>query len=194
MKIVKRLWSRRQWRLPLCYTPRTPPWCVPFRRLGLVGCGISSRPRAVVWPGGHLQREDVHHGKHAYQRRRREHRFCAGRPSAHLRGVVRTGQPLRDGAGRVAAGAGETGRYFGIGASGILAEYTSRLFSRIGLPAIPLNRTGIGLAEQLIALQRGDVLVMMAQKSAHREGRPRCAKRSARYSHHFADQRHGLAL
>lgn len=68
---------------------------------------------------------------------------------------------------------------FGIGASGILAEYTSRLFSRIGLPAIPLNRTGIGLAEQLIALQRGDVLVMMAQKSAHREGRPRCAKRSA---------------
>lgn len=59
---------------------------------------------------------------------------------------------------------------FGIGASGILAEYTARLFSRIGLPATPLNRTGIGLAEQLIGLQRGDVLVMMAQKSAHREG------------------------
>lgn len=59
---------------------------------------------------------------------------------------------------------------FGIGASGILAEYTARLFSRMGLPAMPLNRTGIGLAEQLIALQRGDVLVMMAQKSAHREG------------------------
>ena len=45
---------------------------------------------------------------------------------------------------------------FGIGASGILAEYTARLFRRIGLPATPLNRTGIGLAEQLIALQRGD--------------------------------------
>lgn len=59
---------------------------------------------------------------------------------------------------------------FGIGASGILAEYTARLFSRIGLPATPLNRTGIGLAEQLIGLQRGDVLLMMAQKSAHREG------------------------
>lgn len=59
---------------------------------------------------------------------------------------------------------------FGIGASGILAEYTARMFSRMGLPATPLNRTGIGLAEQLIALQRGDVLVMMAQKSAHREG------------------------
>jgi DNA-binding MurR/RpiR family transcriptional regulator len=38
------------------------------------------------------------------------------------------------------------------------------------LPATALNRTGIGLAEQLIALQRGDVLIMMAQKSAHREG------------------------
>lgn len=59
---------------------------------------------------------------------------------------------------------------FGIGASGILAEYTARMFSRMGLPATPLNRTGIGLAEQLIELQRGDVLVMMAQNSAHREG------------------------
>lgn len=52
---------------------------------------------------------------------------------------------------------------FGIGASGILADYTARLFNRIGLPATALNRTGIGLAEQLIALQRGDVLIMMAQ-------------------------------
>ncbi|WP_342322365.1 MurR/RpiR family transcriptional regulator [Kosakonia sp. BYX6] len=59
---------------------------------------------------------------------------------------------------------------FGIGASGILAEYSARLFSRIGLPASPLNRTGIALSEQLITLQRGDVLIMMAQKSAHREG------------------------
>lgn len=59
---------------------------------------------------------------------------------------------------------------FGIGASGILAEYSARLFNRIGLPAIELNRTGIALSEQLIGLQRGDVLVMMAQKSAHREG------------------------
>ena len=33
-----------------------------------------------------------------------------------------------------------------------------------------LNRSGIALAEQLIGLQRGDVLIMMAQKSAHREG------------------------
>ncbi|GAA0469525.1 MULTISPECIES: MurR/RpiR family transcriptional regulator [Tatumella] len=59
---------------------------------------------------------------------------------------------------------------FGINASGILAEYTARLFNRIGLPCMPLNRAGVGLAEQLLTLQRGDVLIMMAQKSAHREG------------------------
>jgi DNA-binding MurR/RpiR family transcriptional regulator len=60
---------------------------------------------------------------------------------------------------------------FGINASGILAEYSARLFTRIGIPAICLNRSGIALAEQLIGLQRGDVLIMMAQKSAHREGK-----------------------
>ena len=32
------------------------------------------------------------------------------------------------------------------------------------------NRADIGLAEQLVSLQRGDGLVMMAQQSAHREG------------------------
>ncbi len=38
------------------------------------------------------------------------------------------------------------------------------------MPAVPLNRTGLMLAEQIINLRRGDVLIMMAQKSAHREG------------------------
>lgn len=59
---------------------------------------------------------------------------------------------------------------FGINASGILADYSVRLLNRIGLPAFSLNRAGIALAEQMLALQRGDVLVMMAQQSAHREG------------------------
>lgn len=59
---------------------------------------------------------------------------------------------------------------FGINASGILADYSARLFKRIGIPSVTLNRSGIALAEQLIALQRGDVLIMMAQKSPHREG------------------------
>ncbi|KAA9000514.1 MurR/RpiR family transcriptional regulator [Affinibrenneria salicis] len=66
-------------------------------------------------------------------------------------------------------GAGRVG-VFGIGASSILAEYAARLFSRIGLAAYPLNRTGGSLAEQLINLQRDDVLIMMAQNSPHREG------------------------
>ncbi len=53
---------------------------------------------------------------------------------------------------------------------GILAEYTARLFSRIGLPAYVMNRTGFSLAEQLIGLQRGDVLIMMGQKSPIAKG------------------------
>ncbi len=59
---------------------------------------------------------------------------------------------------------------FGIGASSILADYAARLFSRIGTPAYPLNRTGVALAEQLIGMRSGDVLIMMAQRKAHREG------------------------
>ncbi|MEA9391904.1 MurR/RpiR family transcriptional regulator [Acerihabitans sp. TG2] len=59
---------------------------------------------------------------------------------------------------------------FGIGASSILADYAARLFSRIGTPAYPLNRTGVALAEQLIGMRQGDVLIMMAQRKAHREG------------------------
>ncbi|NDL63360.1 MurR/RpiR family transcriptional regulator [Acerihabitans arboris] len=60
---------------------------------------------------------------------------------------------------------------FGIGASSLLADYAARLLNRIGTPAYPLNRTGVALAEQLIAIKRGDVLIMMAQNNAHREGR-----------------------
>ena len=59
---------------------------------------------------------------------------------------------------------------FGIGASGILAEYAARQFHRIGLPSYAMNRTGFSLAEQLINLKRGDALIMMGQKSAHKEG------------------------
>ena len=67
---------------------------------------------------------------------------------------------------------GEAGQggLFGIGASGILAEYSARLFSRIGLPAYVMNRTGFSLAEQRLRMQRGDVLIVMGQKSPHREG------------------------
>lgn len=33
-----------------------------------------------------------------------------------------------------------------------------------------MNRTGFSLAEQLLRMQRGDVLIVMGQKSPHREG------------------------
>ncbi|MFG1281301.1 MurR/RpiR family transcriptional regulator [Xanthobacter autotrophicus] len=59
---------------------------------------------------------------------------------------------------------------FGIGASAILADYAARLLTRNGRHAYALNRTGIGLGEQLLAMRRGDVLVMMGQASAHSEG------------------------
>ncbi len=80
------------------------------------------------------------------------------------------------------------GDLFGIGASGILAEYTARLFSRIGLPAYVMNRTGFSLAEQLIGLQRGDVLIMMGQKSppSRRVDHPARGE-AAGYSDHPAD-------
>ncbi len=69
---------------------------------------------------------------------------------------------LLQGAARVAV--------FGLGASAILAEYTARQFNRNGTPAYVLNRTGLSLNEQLIGMAQGDVLIMMAQRSAHREG------------------------
>lgn len=59
---------------------------------------------------------------------------------------------------------------FGIGASALLADYVSRLFNRYGKPAYVLNCTGSSLSEQLIHMRPGDVLIMMAQRSPHREG------------------------
>jgi len=59
---------------------------------------------------------------------------------------------------------------FGIGASGILADYAARMFTRNGFPAYALNRTGLALGDQLLSMTQGDVMIMMAQESAHREG------------------------
>jgi DNA-binding MurR/RpiR family transcriptional regulator len=84
---------------------------------------------------------------------------------------------------------------FGIGASGILAEYTARLFSRIGLPAYVMNRTGF-----------------QPRRAAYRPAARRCADHdgakiapsrrddhpargeAAGYSDHPADPGGGLAL
>jgi len=60
---------------------------------------------------------------------------------------------------------------FGIGASAILADYTARLFKRNGTSAYVLNHTGIALSEQIAEMRHADVLIMLAQNSAHPEGR-----------------------
>ncbi|MCJ7995594.1 MurR/RpiR family transcriptional regulator [Rhizobium cremeum] len=59
--------------------------------------------------------------------------------------------------------------FFGIGASGLIAEYAARLFSRSGLRSHVLNATGIALAEQLMVMREGQLLIMMLHGRAHRE-------------------------
>lgn len=58
---------------------------------------------------------------------------------------------------------------FGIAASGIIAEYGARLFSRSGIPGKAYNRTGVTLAESLLQMSKGDVLIMLMNGRAHRE-------------------------
>ncbi len=67
------------------------------------------------------------------------------------------------------AGAGRIG-VFGIGASGIIASYASRLFTRSGYPSYALTNTGIMLAEQLLEMAQGDVVLAMMHGRMHNEG------------------------
>lgn len=58
---------------------------------------------------------------------------------------------------------------FGIAASGIIAEYGARLFTRSGLPGKAYTHTGVMLPENLLQMQSGDVLIMLLHGRAHRE-------------------------
>jgi DNA-binding MurR/RpiR family transcriptional regulator len=58
---------------------------------------------------------------------------------------------------------------FGIGPSGPLARYTALLLRRIGRAARELDATGIALADQLLDLTVGDVLLVLAYGQAYRE-------------------------
>ncbi len=58
---------------------------------------------------------------------------------------------------------------FGIAASGIVATYAARLFTRSGIPSVAFNQTGVMLPESLLQMRRGDVLVMLLHGRAHRE-------------------------
>lgn len=58
---------------------------------------------------------------------------------------------------------------FGIAASGIIAQYGARLFSRSGIMGKAYTETGVALAESLLHMQAGDVLIMILHSRAHRE-------------------------
>jgi DNA-binding MurR/RpiR family transcriptional regulator len=58
---------------------------------------------------------------------------------------------------------------FGIGPSGALAQYAALQFNRIGLPSSPLSATGVGLADQLLFLNRSDAILMIAYAPLYRE-------------------------
>ncbi|MDL2400369.1 MurR/RpiR family transcriptional regulator [Rhizobium mayense] len=66
--------------------------------------------------------------------------------------------------------AGATKRHiFGIGPSGAMADYASLQFNRIGLPTSALSASGVGLADRLLWLGKGDSVLMMAYAPLYRE-------------------------
>jgi DNA-binding MurR/RpiR family transcriptional regulator len=66
-------------------------------------------------------------------------------------------------------GSAERIAVFGIGPSGMLARYMSMLLGRVGRQAHCLDRTGIALADQLLDLRAGDVLLLLAYGRAYKE-------------------------
>ena len=60
---------------------------------------------------------------------------------------------------------------FGLGPSGAMADYFALQLGRVGLPSYGITRSGIGLADQLLAMRAGDVLVLIAYAPLYREVR-----------------------
>jgi DNA-binding MurR/RpiR family transcriptional regulator len=58
---------------------------------------------------------------------------------------------------------------FGVGPSGAVARYAALQFNRIGLSAEAMTESGIGLADRLIGLAKGDALLMIAYAPIYRE-------------------------
>ena len=58
---------------------------------------------------------------------------------------------------------------FGIGPSAVMATYASILLGRSGRRTLALDRTGITLADQLLDLRRGDVVLAFAYGGPYRE-------------------------
>lgn len=66
-------------------------------------------------------------------------------------------------------GAARCRHVFGIGPSGALAEYASLQFNRIGSPTRALSASGVALADQLLWLEEGDAVLMLAYAPLYRE-------------------------
>jgi DNA-binding MurR/RpiR family transcriptional regulator len=60
-------------------------------------------------------------------------------------------------------------RIFGIGPSGVLAEYAALQLTRIGLPSSALSVSGIALADRLLGLSARDAVLMIAYAPIYRE-------------------------
>ncbi len=58
---------------------------------------------------------------------------------------------------------------FGIGPSGAVADYASLQFNRIGLPTNALTASGVTLADRLLWIGAGDVVLLMAYAPLYRE-------------------------
>jgi DNA-binding MurR/RpiR family transcriptional regulator len=58
---------------------------------------------------------------------------------------------------------------FGIGPSGALARYAAMLLSRTGRAARTLDGTGLSLADQMLALESGEGLLLLAYSQPYRE-------------------------
>jgi DNA-binding MurR/RpiR family transcriptional regulator len=58
---------------------------------------------------------------------------------------------------------------FGIGPSGTVADYAALQFNRIGFPSSALSVSGIGLADRLLGLAKGDAILMIAYAPIYRE-------------------------
>ncbi|HEV7719024.1 MAG TPA: MurR/RpiR family transcriptional regulator [Arsenicitalea sp.] len=58
---------------------------------------------------------------------------------------------------------------FGVGPSGMLADYARLQFNRIGLASSALTASGIGLADGLLGMNEGDAVLMLAYAPSYRE-------------------------
>lgn len=64
-----------------------------------------------------------------------------------------------------------TTHVFGLGPSGAIAAYLALQLGRVGFPSRSMTQSGIGLADQILAMQPRDVLVLIAYAPLYREVR-----------------------